>query len=69
MISLLSSSAIAASRCRHSCRSAGLSRFQSLTSRITRSGSALRYERVGLPGNFLSVTFGSFSNSAVGSIS
>jgi len=42
MICLLSSAAIADSRCRHSCRSAGLRRFQSVISPMTRSGAVLR---------------------------
>src|SRR5688572_17449840 len=38
--------------------SPGACPFQSVSSLTTRSGSSVRYERVGLPGNFLSVTFG-----------
>ncbi len=47
----------------------GVNRVQSWTSRTTRNGAVERYERVGLPGNFLSVTFGSSSKTPVGSTS
>src|SRR6478609_3060339 len=69
MISPRSSAASAAIRSRQDARSSGLSRGQSATSRTTRSGALLRNERVGLPGNFLSVTLGSSSYGPVGSTS
>src|SRR6478736_6710338 len=69
MISPRSSAARAAIRPRQDARSSGLRRGQSATSRTTRSGALLRNERVGLPGNFLSVTLGSSSYGPVGSTS
>src|SRR4051794_17555246 len=42
---------------------------QSSTSRTIRSGSRDRNDLVGLPGNFLSVRFGSSTNAPVGSTS
>ena len=60
---------IVASRSRHVPSASGVSRVQSWTSRTIRSGAVVRYDRVGLPGNFLSVTFGSSSKAPVGSTS
>jgi hypothetical protein len=40
---------------------------QLVISPLTRSGSRVRYDFVGLPGNFLSVRFGSSSNGPGGS--
>jgi len=55
------------SRSLHICSASGVNLVQSVTWPMTLSGALLRYDRVGFPGNFLSVTFGSFSNARVGS--
>lgn len=67
MIPPCSSAAIAANRSHHAWRASGVSQGQSATSPTTLSGSLVRKERVGFPGNFLSVTLGSSSNAPVGS--
>jgi len=47
--------------------SSGECPFQSVTSPVTRSGSRVRYDFVGLPGYFLSVRLGSSSIGPIGS--
>src|SRR5690606_8586278 len=59
------SSRILVMRSRHIASASGVWRVQSVISSMITSGSRVRNERVGLPGNFLSVTFGSSSNGPV----